>query len=246
MKSFTAVAALALAGLLALPATAEAGKNQQKNMRLVGLDKIQGRSIYRGHIQEQDGRYIAYIGHHGGPEAFNPLTGDFELNGVSIVDVTDPTNPVYLKHLKPTPPGNQSRNIQTFAGADPPGGPAGNSSMIRELGGAPDGQPLCAITSPTGPQSLRPHHTPNATPTNRGGCSTGIAYLTSNIDGWNARVLSIFDISDPENFDPEDDFIRNYIGLPGAQPGADPAGRRMTSIHAAPYLDGKVYMSYSC
>ena len=244
MKSFTAVAALALAGLLALPATAEAGKNQQKNMRLVGLDKIQGRSIYRGHIQEQDGRYIAYSGHHGGPEAFNPLTGDFELNGVSIVDVTDPTNPVYLKHLKPTPPGNQSRNIQTCAGADLPGGTAGNYYMIREVGGAADVHELWDITDPADPQIMVTIQRPNGTHKNWWECSTGIAYLTSNIDGWNARVLSIFNISDPENFDPEDDFIRNYIGLPGAQPGADPAGRRMTSIHEALYLDGKVYMSY--
>ena len=78
---------------------------ESKNMRLVGHDDMQGRSIYKGHVQEQNGRFIAYVGHHGeGAGHLNPLTGMVEPNGVSIVDVTDPTNPVYLHHLKPTPP----------------------------------------------------------------------------------------------------------------------------------------------
>ena len=47
---------------------------ESMNMRLVGHHDMQGRSIYKGHIQEQNGRFIAYVGHHGG-SAFNPLTG---------------------------------------------------------------------------------------------------------------------------------------------------------------------------
>ena len=36
------------------------------NARLVGFHNLQARSAYHGVIQEQDGRWIAYIGHHDG------------------------------------------------------------------------------------------------------------------------------------------------------------------------------------
>ena len=74
------------------------------NMRLVGYDDLQGRSIHH-----QGNRYIAYIGHHGGtpevPKPLNRLTGQPEFNGTAIVDVTDPAHPRYLAHI-PGTPGN--------------------------------------------------------------------------------------------------------------------------------------------
>ena len=42
-------------------------------MRLVGFNNLQARSAYQTIIYQQDGRWIAYIGLHGG-EALNPLT----------------------------------------------------------------------------------------------------------------------------------------------------------------------------
>ena len=73
------------------------------NMRLVGSNDLQGRSAYQPTIAHQGDRYIAYIGHHGGtpdvPKPMNPLSGQAEFNGTSIVDVTDPALPKYLKHI---------------------------------------------------------------------------------------------------------------------------------------------------
>jgi hypothetical protein len=64
------------------------------NMRLVGYNDVQGRSAYQPTIHHQGDRYIAYIGHHGGtpevPKPLNTLNGQWEPNGTSIVDVTDP------------------------------------------------------------------------------------------------------------------------------------------------------------
>ena len=72
-------------------------------MRLVGMNDLQARSAYQPTIHKQGDRTIAYIGHHGGtpevPKPLNPLTGQAEFNGTSIVDVTDPSKPKYLFHI---------------------------------------------------------------------------------------------------------------------------------------------------
>ena len=72
-------------------------------MELVGYNDLQARSAYQPVIQNQNGRWIAYIGHHGGttaaPKPVNPLTGQAEFNGTSVVDVTDPKAPKYLYHI---------------------------------------------------------------------------------------------------------------------------------------------------
>src|SRR5687767_8293717 len=93
--------ALALLGM-AVPGVALAqgstGPVERHNMRAVGYNDLQGRSAYQPTIQNQNGRWILYQGHHGGT-ALNPQTGMIEPNGVSIVDVTNPEAPVYLHHL---------------------------------------------------------------------------------------------------------------------------------------------------
>src|SRR5215510_10688626 len=70
-----------------------ADQAESKDMRLVGFSHLQRRSAYQPVIHQQGGRWIAYIGHHGGKPKVNPLTGATENNGTSIVDVTDPKNP---------------------------------------------------------------------------------------------------------------------------------------------------------
>jgi hypothetical protein len=76
---------------------------EASNMRLVGANDLQARSAYQPTIHHQGDRWIAYIGHHGGtddiPAPVNSLTGKAEPNGTSIVDVTDPAQPRYLRHI---------------------------------------------------------------------------------------------------------------------------------------------------
>src|SRR3981081_1418329 len=76
---------------------------EASNMKLVGMNDLQARSAYQPTIHHQGDRWIAYIGHHGGTDAIpapvNPMTGKAEPNGTSIVDVTDPTQPKYLRHI---------------------------------------------------------------------------------------------------------------------------------------------------
>src|SRR6266403_5288210 len=103
-----AVIASTVAGLMALTLAALAQSPkvgdppEAKDMRLVGMNDLQARSAYQPTIHKQGDRTIAYIGHHGGtpevPKPHNPLTGQAEFNGTSIVDVTDPSKPKYLFH----------------------------------------------------------------------------------------------------------------------------------------------------
>jgi hypothetical protein len=62
------------------------------NMDLVGYNDLQGRSTYQPLVIHQGDREIAYMAHHAGT-GLNPLDGQTENNGTSIVDVTDPKNP---------------------------------------------------------------------------------------------------------------------------------------------------------
>ena len=101
------LAILAVSSLAAVAATAQQQKigapPEASNMKLVGYNDLQARSAYQPTIHHQGDRYIAYIGHHGGtddiPDPINPLTGKAEPNGTSIIDVTDPAKPKYLKHI---------------------------------------------------------------------------------------------------------------------------------------------------
>src|ERR1041385_3519405 len=98
---------VALLLVAAVPALAQSQRigapPEAQNMRLVGYNDLQERSAYQPTIHRQGDRYIAYIGHHGGtpdvPKPTNKLTGQAEFNGTSIVDVTDPAHPKYLKHI---------------------------------------------------------------------------------------------------------------------------------------------------
>src|SRR5437899_1447228 len=122
--------ALLIVGLLLAAGTTH-GQQQKvgapaetSNMRLVGWSDLQARSAYQPTIHQQGNRWIAYIGHHGGtdevPTPVNPMTGKPESNGTSIVDVSDPASPKYLRHL-PGLPGTYE---------------AGGAQMVRLCDGA--------------------------------------------------------------------------------------------------------------
>src|SRR4051812_44533283 len=99
MQRFAAGAALALMLAAGFAQAAE----EKKDMDLVGFHDLQARSAYQPLVHQQGGRFIAYIGHHGG-KSMNPLTGKVEDNGTSILDVTDPRSPKFLAHI-PGEPG---------------------------------------------------------------------------------------------------------------------------------------------
>src|SRR5262245_55197994 len=140
--------ALLIVGVLIAAHTAQAQQQkigaapESSNMKLVGWTDLQARSAYQPTIHRQGDRWIAYVGHHGGtdeiPTPVNPITSKAEPNGTSIVDVTDPTNPKYLRHL-PGQPGTYeaggAQMVRICDGATQPKADKSAIYMLRTFGG---------------------------------------------------------------------------------------------------------------
>jgi hypothetical protein len=225
-----ASAVVGLTALAAMPAMSQSQRvgapPEAKNMRLVGHNELQARSAYQPVIHRQGDRYIAYVGHHGG-KSVNPITGQVESNGTSIIDVTDPKNPKTLAHI----PGDEGQ------------GEAGGAQMVRLCDGKtlPKGDPnavyllrtfgnqaheIWNVANPEKPQKLSVISS-NLVNTHKNWweCDTGIAYLVSGPKEWRTRRMTeVFDLSDPS----KPVKIRDF-GLVGQQPGA--TGTVPTELH---------------
>ena len=81
---------------LMLPAAGVA--QEASNMALLAHHPLDGRPSYQPMPHLYGDRWILFTGHHAG-EAVNSLNGEVEGNGTSVLDVTDPSNPVYLAHI---------------------------------------------------------------------------------------------------------------------------------------------------
>jgi len=190
---------------------------ESQNMKLVGYSDLQARSAYQPTIHHQGDRYIAYIGHHGGtdeiPSPVNPITGKAEPNGTSIVDVTDPAHPKYLKHIPGQEGKYESGGAQMVRVCDGKSLPKGDRNavyMLRAVGR--EGHEIWNVADPENPvlvaklgQGLKDTHK------NFWECDTGIAYLVSGVQDWRTRRMTeVYDLSDPAH--PQK--IRDF-GLPG-------------------------------
>lgn len=200
------------------------------NMRLVGMNDLQARSAYQPTIHRQGNRYIAYIGHHGGtddvPKPMNPITGQAEFNGTSIVDVTDPAHPRYLKHL----PGQEGtyesgggQMTRVCDGKDLPKGDPSAVYLLRTFGGA--AHEIWNVAEPENPKLITRLDGLKDTHKSWWECDTGIAYLVSGVPSWRIRRMTeVYDLSDPA----KPVKIREF-GLPGQEPGS--SGRVPTELH---------------
>ena len=233
-----AITAGAAAGLLALTvgAPAQAPKigdaPEAKNMRLVGYNDLQARSAYQPIIHKQGSRYIAYIGHHGGtqavPKPVNPLNGQAEFNGTSIIDVTDPKQPKYLKHI----PGLEGlgeagggQMVRTCDGRSLPKGDPNAVYLLRSFGG--QAHEIWNVADPANPVIVARMPSGKDTHKNWWECDTGIAYLVSGLETWRTRRMTeVYDLSDPA----KPVKIREF-GLAGQHPGA--TGAVPTELHGS-------------
>ena len=242
-----------LAGVLALCACMSASgapkigdASEAKDMALVGFHDLQARSAYQPLVREQNGRWILYVGHHGGtesaPKPFNPLTSSPEFNGTSILDVTDPRAPRLLAHI----PGEEglgesggAQMVRVCAGSELPHGDPAKVYLLRPFGNSH--QEIWDVGDPGKPRLVTRLGPLQGTHKNWWECDTGIAYLVSGTTGWRTRRMTqVYDLSDPA----KPRFIRNF-GLVGQQPGA--TGEVPVELHG-PISTGpsgnRVYFGY--
>jgi hypothetical protein len=219
---------------------------EAKDMALVGYHDLQARSAYQPLVREQNGRWILYVGHHGGtdkiPKPVNALTGVAEFNGTSVLDVTDPAAPRYLAHIPgeegPSEAGG-AQMVRVCAGKELSQGDPAKFYLLRPFGNS--WQEVWDVTDPAKPVRITRIGPLKGTHKNWWECDTGIAYLVSGVDGWRTRRMTqIYDLSDPA----KPKFIRNF-GLAGQQPGG--GGEVPVELHG-PISTGpagnRVYFGY--
>src|ERR1700739_4861171 len=192
---------------------------EASNMKLVGTNDLQARSAYQPTIHHQGDRWIAYIGHHGGTDAVpapvNPMTGKAEPNGTSIVDVTDPAHPKYLRHIPGQPGTYEAGGAQMVRVCDGKALPKGDPNavyMLRTFGG--EAHETYNVADPANPVLVTRIGGLKDTHKSWWECDTGIAFLVSGAsDGRTRRMTEVYDLSDPAH--PQK--IRDF-GLPGQEP----------------------------
>ena len=228
-------------------ATAEAW-----NMALVGHHDLQARSAYQPLVHAYGDRRILFVGQHAG-EAVNPETGLTETNGLSILDVTDPTSPTMLTHLPPTGlEASGSQHVQVCDGDVLPEGDPDRVYMVRTDGLI--AYEMFDVTNPAEPElmstiaetgvSSRPESSRGVRETHKiqWDCETGIGYFNGTPEGWRVtRVLQAFDLSNPE----EPRHIRDF-GLVGWEPTAEgpfpPSA--ISGLHQPFVVGNRMYIGY--
>lgn len=234
------------------PLPAASDDAQHWNMRLVGWHDLQARSAYQPVVHRYGERRILFVGHHAGT-AVNPLTGRDEVNGLSILDVTDPRAPRMLRHVPPTrPEASGTQHVQVCDGARLPAGDSGRVYLVRTNGLV--GYELFDVTDPANPRfvstiattgfSSRPDSSRGNRETHKiqWECDSGIGYFNGTAEGWRVtRVLQAFDLSDPES----PTHIRDF-GLVGWEPGAEgpfpPSS--VSGLHQPFVVGNRMYLGY--
>ena len=247
----SAIPTVTLNGAPAIQQPAPNPPNQQStwNTELVGHADLQGRSAYQPVIVNENGREIAYMGHHTG-KAMNTLTGVVEPNGTSIIDVTDAAHPKYLAHIPGSAEGGEegggAQMVRVCSGSVLPRGVRGKWYLLRHNGS--QSHEIYDVTDPVHPTRLTTV-VDGLTGTHKSWweCDTGIAYLVANSrpEGWKGgNHMKIYDLSDPA----KPVYIRDF-GLLGQQPGATSHEglAEATGIHgmvSAGVAKNRVYAAY--
>lgn len=215
---------------------------EMHDMQLVGYSDLQARSAYQPVIHRQGDRFVAYIGHHGGTQP-NSLTGQPEVNGTSVVDVTNPKQPKYLAHIPGEPGQGEAGGAQMVRlcnGSDLPRADKSKVYLLRSFGNS--AHEVWDVTDPTKPSRVT-GVVSGLTNTHKSWweCDTGIAYVVSGDPAWRTRRMTkIYDLGDPA----KPVFIRDF-GLHGQQPGT--TGPVPTELHGPMSLGPKgnrVYFAY--
>ena len=194
----TAAALFACAVSLLWASTAAAQANARKeeahNVRLIGFHDLAARTAYQPTIKQQGNRWIAYVGSHGG-RMVNPLTGQLEENGTSILDVTDPRAPRLLSHIAGEKgrevPGRETGGAQmtrVCSGSELPKADRNKTYLLRSFGDSR--QEVYDVSSPEKPVMIAQFGQFRSTHKNEWECKSGIAYVPGSHEAYRATRVT--------------------------------------------------------
>ena len=202
---------------------------EASNMKPIGYSGLDGRGgAFKLAIRHVNNHWYLYTGH-------------FWDRGWSIIDVTDPTNPKYVKFI-PGPPNTWTLqmelhgNIMITALQKMPPNWGGDPSKPND-----EGVLIWDISDPVNPKLLS-HWKTGSTGTHRDGYPGGkYVNLAANMPGFKGQILVFLDISDPTH--PKE---AGRWWMPGQKDG-EPSPPRPISFHGPAMIspDGKTaYLGY--
>ena len=219
----------------ATPAIAD----ESHNVRLVGYNDMQGRQALQVTTKSDsaNGNWV-YVGHVPNTRTrdatFNPITGNNEWNGTSILEISDPTNPELVWHI-PNDVNSNSRSVSVVYDYKFNSEPSGRDYLIRNSEAGEDLKfQIFDITSrSTDPSQIALVAEINMTPEDScgSGCGgvlrnrahkghwsqeTGLFYSASGEPGFRTTLIHIWDLKDPET--------PRFVGrawLPGQKDGEE-------------------------
>jgi hypothetical protein len=159
----------------------------KKNVELLAYDDLQGRSSFKLAIQEVDGRFFLYV-------------AALWHSGWSILDVTDPVHPEFLRWVD-GPPNTWTIQVQVadgkmIAGLEhiPPDWVAKGDSSPPQ-----DGFLIFDVTEPDRPDLLG-HWQTHASGTHRNFYNGGrYVHATPALPGYEGQIYGVVDIQDPSS-----------------------------------------------
>ncbi len=196
---------------------------EASNMHAIGYSDLGGRDAFKLAIKKAGDRWYLYMGH-------------LWSHGWSIVDVTDPMNPKYVKFI---PGPDNTWTIQMtlhdniMVTALEKSAPGWGNDMNKPFS---EGVIVWDISDPVNPVQVSQWKT-GGTGTHRNSYPGGkYAYLSAGMPGYNGNILVILDVSDPKN--PKE---AGRWWMPGQKDGEPPAAPPV-GFHGAPSIspDGKM------
>lgn len=223
-KGFLASGALSFALLISQQLLADpppAGWEANK-MELVGFSGLGGHSAaFKLSIKQANGRWYLYTGH------------SFE-SGWSILDVTDPKNPKYVKFI-PGPEGTLTSQITLHDNLMMTG-----IAPNREAGREPKSEAallLWDISDPVNPKQISEWKGGRAGSHRNSYPGGKYAYLATTMPGYKGRIFVILDVSDPKS--PKE---AGRWWMPGQKEGEKTVGKVSPGFHGSANIspDGKM------
>ena len=228
----------ALLIVLAL-ASANAWADEASNVSLIGYHHLQGRQALQvtARSDEANGDWL-YIGHvpntRTNEATLNPITGQVEWNGTSIVDISDPSAPRLVWHI-PNESDTNSRSVSVVYDYRFDSEPVGRDYLIRnaESGDRLKFQIFDITDRDSNPAAISLIAEIAATPENScgPGCGgplfsrahkgywsqeSGLFYSASGEPGFRTAILHVWDLRNPA--------LPRFVGrgwLPGQKEGED-------------------------